>query len=176
VTADTPQRRGDGGVSLALDKVGWPRIRYYNDTFVDVDYAAVDGKTWRIVTAVSTEIVDTSGTSLALDKSGRPRIRYITRGFSPDDPRTLMLASFDGMAWKTEVVASSQNARGATSLALDSKGNPRVTYFDAATCDLVNAARAGTAWTAEPVAPAGSNSGGTASLKLARDGTPRIAF
>lgn len=176
VTEDTPQRRGDGGVSLALDRFGWPRISYYNDTFEDLDYAAFDGKTWRIVTAVSTGIVDTSGTSLALDKSGRPRISYIARGFSPEDPRTVMLASFDGTAWKTEVVDSSRNARGATSLALDSKGNPRITYFDSATGSLMYAARTGTAWTAEPVAPAGSNSGGTASLKLARDGAPRIAF
>ena len=176
VSGAMSERNGGDGISLALDGTGLPRISYYNDKFEDVYYAAFDGKTWTIVDAVPSGTVDTSGTSLALDKSGRPRISYIARGFSPEDPRTVMLASFDGTAWKTEVVDSSRNARGATSLALDSKGNPRITYFDSATGSLMYAARTGTAWTAEPVAPAGSNSGGTASLKLARDGAPRIAF
>ena len=174
------ERNGGDGISLALDGTGLPRISYYNDKFEDVYYAAFDGKTWTIVDAVPSGTVDTSGTSLALDKSGRPRISYVEKsmGYHPN-PRTVMLTSFDGTAWKKEVVDPARNVRGRTSLALDSKGNPRITYFDYENGNLRYAARDGAAWSTEPVAPAGSSHStgwGFASLELTSDGAPRIAF
>jgi hypothetical protein len=155
--------------SLALDSSGRPRISYYDKSRGDLKYASWDGAQWIITT------VDSPGnvgeySSLALDSSGKPRISYYdsTHG-------DLKYASWDGSRWIiTTVDYSKRDSHGRSfwdwdndgdydkgyqnyyhgtgkvgefsSLALDSSGKPRISYYDESNRDLKYASWNGNQW------------------------------
>ena len=173
-TADVAVVGSEGGyTSLALDNSGYPRISYYNATYVspnrNLGYAYWDGTKWNNQTVDRTADVG-EYSSLALDSSGYPRISYYdaTHG-------ALKYASWDGTSWNDQTVDSSGNVGEYTSLALDSSGYPRISYYDVSHGYLKYAAWTGTVWAVSTVDSSG-NVGEYTSLALDSSGYPRISY
>ena len=120
--------RGDQieGINLILYN-DQPRISFYNDTGRQIEYMYLNGTSW------VTEIVATSGSqydSLALDSLGNPRISYCS--ISPQSGYSSLRYAermVDG-TWKWNIVDNSAYYVGEwNSLALDSFGNPYISYI-----------------------------------------------
>ncbi len=154
---------------LELDSADRPHIAYCTD---GLKYASYDGAAWRI------EIVDDpdcTQPALALGGAGQPHIIY--REY--DDAYGhggLKYAWRDGTAWLIETVDS---AGEASSLALDSAGQPRISYTTGNTFDGYNikyARRDGTAWHVEIVSHLGTETPGGTALSLDEVGQPHIIY
>lgn len=110
---------------IVLDEYGRPHISYcttnsYDTFYCDyLKYATFDGLNWQIA------VVDSGGynTSLALDTAGNAHISYGAGG-------ELRYAYFDGTSWQIESVeyTGSEWYNPQTSLALDSLGQPQISY------------------------------------------------
>ena len=180
VTVDTPGAGWD--TSLALDSSGNPHISYYKFSTGALKYAWCAAgcdipDNWTTVT------VDSGGdvgefTSLALDSSNNPRISY----YDSDSVR-LKYAWCDGGCdtpanWNRIPVNSAGAGGQYTSLALDSSGNPRISYYGTtdlkyAWCDVDCATTAN--WNAETVDDA-DNVGWYSSLALDSSDTPHVSY
>lgn len=120
--------RGDQieGINLVLYN-DQPRISFYNDTGRQIEYMYRNNTSW------VTEIVATSGSqfdSLVLDSSGNPQISYCS--ISPQSGYSSLRYAqrmADG-TWKRSIVDNSAYYVGEwNSLALDSFGNPYISYI-----------------------------------------------
>ena len=78
-------------------------------------------------------------------------------------------------AWIITIVDNDGNSGKSTSLALDSSDNPRISYYNAATGNLMFATWDGSAWDLQAVDNAGFG-GIAASLALDWYGNPRIVY
>ena len=171
-TVDNAEEVGKVWTSLALDSSGNPRISYGSG---DLEYAAWNGSSWDLETVDSTGNVGW-GTSLALDSSGSPRISCYdyTNGalkYAAWDP-TLNGGLGD---WAIETVESAGSVGPYTSLALDSSGNPHISYSDYTNYDLKYAAWNGSTWDLQTIDSAGWV-GKYTSLALDSSGSPRISY
>ena len=115
--------------SLALDSKGNPYISYFDDVG-SLGYAHWDGHNWsfiQITLPLAEHEFDYGNamTSIRLDSSDTPRIIYY------DGSENLSYASSNGSFWSTQII---EQIRGTTevhaSLALDSEGNPHISYCD----------------------------------------------
>jgi len=77
--------------------------------------------------------------------------------------------------WSIQTVDSTGNVGTHTSLALDSNGNPHISYCDDGKADLKYASWTGSNWTIQTVDSTG-NVGGSTSLALDSDGNPSICY
>jgi len=131
--------------SLALDSTGKPRISYYDETNRDLKYASWDGTKWVITTVDGTNY-----------KKGTQK------GCNWD--------------WNHNRAASSFIKVGEySSLALDSSGNPRISYYDETNKDLKYASWDGSRWVISTVDSAG-RVGEYSSLELDAAGSARISY
>jgi hypothetical protein len=128
--------------SLAVDSDDRPHISYYGAISKALKYAAYDGVTWQIETVDDTDDVG-HFTSLALDSNDRPHIGYINAS-----SKLVRYANLESSAWFSETVYAgidrpvlytllaldaadnTGNVGPHTSLALDSSGQPHISYYD----------------------------------------------
>lgn len=112
--------------------------------------------------------------SIALDLNGNPNIAY-----SDFSNQNFKYASWTGSEWKIQVVDSTGNAgtffSSAPSLALDSKGNPHISYSGDENANLKYASWTGSAWSIQTVDTQGYL-GGYTSLKLDSFDKPHICY
>jgi hypothetical protein len=118
---------------LALDSNGNPHITYFDYTNMKVKYASNTGSGWKIQTIGPTEW-KCYFTSLALDSNGNPHVAYqetvttYSASLHPIYHASLKYAEWMGNEWNIQGVGLSIGY--GLSLALDSKGNPYISYFD----------------------------------------------
>ena len=139
-TVDSEGEAYSGYTSLVLDASGYPHISYYDGTSDDLKYAHQDPAGWHIDTVDSEGDVGTYS-SLGLDGSGHPHISYYYCGTSVDYGRCtvgdLKYAHRDASGWHIETVDSEgEVGRYATSLALDEREHPHISYHDNTWGDL----------------------------------------
>ncbi len=164
--------------SLALDSSGRPRISYHDSVNMALKYAAWNGSIW-VIETVDTGMMLGQYTSLALDSSDKPRISYYGDMTTPG----LKYAAWNGSTWNTETVDGGMLGGSAgqyTSLALDSSGKARISYYDG---DLINpglkfAAWNGFTWDIETVDSEmmGGPGGQFTSLALDSSDKPHISY
>jgi hypothetical protein len=170
--------------SLVLDKQGNPHISYKHWGNGDLKYAhklkSQNEGWWSVV-------VDSAGdvgwyTSLALDTQGNPHISYYdtTNG---DLKYAEKIGSGgncgpNGDDWSCETVDSAGDVGDSTSLALDTQGNPHISYWDRTNGDLKYAHKLKSqneGWWSVVVDSAG-DVGWYSSLVLDGTGYPHISY
>jgi parallel beta-helix repeat protein/putative cofactor-binding repeat protein len=112
--------------------------------------------------------------SIALDSNGNPHIAY-----SDTSNWNLKYASWSGSEWAIQLVDSLERVTTFTSmapsLAIDSNGNPHISYIDDENANLKYASWTGSAWSIQTVDSQG-NMGGYTSLKLDSFDKPHICY
>jgi len=157
--------------SIALDSGGVPHISYYDQTHFCLKYASPSGGYW------STELVDQGnvGAYNSLAISGNvPHISYTSYDPIQQIVNGVKYAYWNGTGWTTQFVQAASNVGEYTSLAVDSLGRPRISYFDRGAGALKYAAYDGSAWNIQTVDT--GETGLYTSLKLDSSGNPRIAY
>jgi hypothetical protein len=171
--------------SIQLDASGNPHVTYFQLTHMSgnkvgngngqrLKYAYSDGTTWFTKTVALRPRQGLFNT-LIIDTANVPHVAFAQSGH-------LQYATWDGSAWQDEDVDStsvSDEAAGlGLSLALDSAGDPQLTYFDATKRTLKYAYRKAGVWKTEVV----EDLSGTprypdsTSLKLDAKNQPRVAY
>jgi len=150
--------------SLALDSSGNPRISYYDQANADLKYAAFDGNTWVISTV--------DGSSRAKDSIWNLKHTYK----DADSSGKWKEHRWDD-DWFRGDKSYTKNYKVGTysSLALDSSGNPRISYYDQTNKDLKYAASDGTKWVISTV-DSSRSVGEYSSLSLDSSGNPWISY
>jgi PKD repeat protein len=144
--------------SLALDSADRPHVSYYDWGNTCLKYARWDGAAWQIESLDCEGIVGWE-THIVLDGDDYPHISYTKAvGMSQKD---LRYAHWDGAQWIVETIEAGSDSRvgGDNSLALDSAGQPHVSYNDSGPgadpyC-LKHAVRVGGTWQIETVEDGG---------------------
>jgi hypothetical protein len=155
--------------SIELDSAGNPHISYahFDGGTNSLKYASRTGFVWtnETVPFASGTAPATMDTSLALDTSNRPHIASLnTSG--------VWYAYFNGASWSMVLVDNPGNV-DYVSIALDSAGNPGISYYDVNQDMLKYAFRRGSTWTVENVSMGG---GMYNSLAMDSAGNPRISY
>jgi len=120
--------RGFYGTSISVGSNNYPRVIYGESAVIDgavtnssvVRYAEWNGQNWSIQTVYPN--VDSFG-NLALDSNGYPHFTYLVEA-------SLRYASWDGSTWNTQIVDSNTSISDSSFVALDSHGNPHVSYYE----------------------------------------------
>ncbi len=169
----TVTNNGGAYTSLALDASNYPYISYQQTTQERVQLTYWDGSSWKIENASSSW---TGGlyTSLALDSQGRPHISFYYRSEVPPADRRLNYARRDPL-WGVEVVDGQWEAGQYSSLALDSQGQPHISYYNADKRTLNHARWTGAQWERQVVDDNG-DVGRYTSLALDSLDRPHISY
>ena len=167
--------------SIQLDSHDHPRISYYlyhsasGTNLLHLKYAYFDGNQWYIQT-VDRRFDTGKFNSLALDAAGNPHIAYTHVGLGD-----LLYAYWDGKSWKFSDADSRRKHNSyvgiGNSIAVDSKGNPHIAYFDASRETVKYAYWDGKTWTTEVVRSLSSRSElDHVSIQVDANDRPHIAF
>jgi hypothetical protein len=143
-TVDSTEKTGRY-TSLVLDTNDHPCIAYYDVSHQDLKFACDKGSGWVV------ETVDTPGdvgrwASLALDKTGFAHISYYKFDSTNPSNSQLKYAHETAIGWQFEVVDSSGDIGGYTSIALDNADHPHISYYDWTNGDLRYAYKDGDGW------------------------------
>jgi hypothetical protein len=152
-----------GVQSLALDSSNNPHVVFFDAK--GLEYAIRIGSTWTI--QVIAEI--NGGTaSLVLDSNGNPNILFQEYYDESYEYGPLEYASLNGLTWNIQVFE--QGTGG--SLALDSKGNPYISYME--NNSLMLSSWLGNSWSNQTIIQ--NITGGSTSLALDSNGNPHICY
>ncbi|MGW8250462.1 MAG: hypothetical protein ACWGO1_07450, partial [Anaerolineales bacterium] len=108
--------------SLALDATDLPHISYYDEHNGDLKYAFKDAAGWHIHSLTD---AGAGATSLGVNSSGYAQISYWYAS-------SLHYAFQDASGWHFEQADAALNTGQRSSLALDSSGDPHISYLDKA--------------------------------------------
>ncbi|HEY4674980.1 MAG TPA: Ig-like domain-containing protein [Candidatus Bathyarchaeia archaeon] len=145
-TVDSDWRVGEY-TSLALDSNDNPHISYYAYTneseqfgyrYGELKYAKWTGTTWDIRTVVPAGYAIGTN-SLALDANDNPHINYQAEMYDSATKKYINILKYitwTGSAWETQIVDSNEGVGSFSSLALDSNGNPSISYYDSTNGNL----------------------------------------
>jgi hypothetical protein len=164
--------------SIALDSSGRPHISYYYVSAEDLKYARWTGSEWLIQTVDSTGGVG-QYTSIAVDGSNHPHISYYD--FSNTALKYACDKNGDGDFLDLGEVVTVDDAVVVgeySSLALNSSGYPRISYYDSGNDDLKYAYWTGTTatgWSVHTLACAG-NVGKYTSLAVDTNGCLHVSY
>ncbi len=112
------------GISMALDRSGFPHVLYTNSN--GLRYAAKTANSWQIETAYAGKV---RSISLAMNASGVPEIAYGKRETCSDGRYGEVRFARKTVGWEYEAVAH-QLCGGSVSLALNLTGGPSIVYAD----------------------------------------------
>jgi len=169
--------------SIALDSSDNPHISYLDNTNVALKYARWNGNSWEIQT-VDTEGNVSGYSSMVLDSSGNPHISYRTyirsvlvdliTGKPSWEEGNLKYTRWTGSSWAIQTVDSEEYVDLGLymSMALDSSGNPHMSYYDDTNNCLKYAQWTGSSWEIQTVEGGG---GSYSSLVLDSSGNPHIS-
>ncbi|PIE70376.1 MAG: hypothetical protein CSA22_07940 [Deltaproteobacteria bacterium] len=154
--------------SLVLDTSGNPHISYTGNNMADLRYAAYSGSAWTLGILVSGSEYTFCFTSLSLD-GNQPHITYT-------DGKFFKHINQKQTVWYTDIIDMAVfPGRSSTSLSLDSRGYPHISYYDNIYEDLLYAFFDGNRWTRETVDAEG-NVGQVSSLALDAADHPHISY
>jgi len=161
--------------SLALDSGGNPHISYYDQGKSNLNYASWDGTKWIKQPVDGTNANVGLYTSLALDSGGNPHISY----YDADNGHlkyAVWAWDFNTWKWEIQTADSSNNVGSYTSLALDSVGDPHISYEDYGSGHLKYAIWDENAWTTQTV-DSNNSVGSYTSLALdSHNYSPHISY
>jgi len=163
--------------SLVFDPAGTPHIAYRDGSLaVDLKYATKNGNDW-----VISEIDGNNAgyeVSLALDSGGLPHVAYRTGDHYPN----LKYSELDAAGiWTTATKIDDgggifSSTGYSPSLALDSVGNPHISYYDKTHKALMYASWDGIGWKTEPVVHGVGDAGEHSSLAIGTNNQPFISY
>ncbi|MCK5291236.1 MAG: hypothetical protein KAR39_04360 [Thermoplasmata archaeon] len=164
-----------GTASIAIDASDHPHISYYDNSDESLRYKFWDGSKWNV------EIVDgpiPGGKytfSMALDSNGLPHIGYCATEEYGGHGR-IHYAKWDGTSWSIEVPDTNTRActQLPTSIALDSRDFPHISYFDVTNEDRKYAGWDGRSWILDTVDTRLVGEG--SSIAIDSDDNPHIAY
>jgi hypothetical protein len=160
--------------SLALDSANIPHISYDDKTTGNLKHAYKFGGSW-VIETVDDSINGVYQSSLKII-SGNPRISYSGCNTTPTIQCQLKYAEWLGIGggWHIQTVDNILTQRN--SLALDSTGNPRISYYDNNNHTLMYAARnLSGSWAKQTVDNVGDVGYGN-SIAIGTDGYPIISY
>lgn len=169
-----------GANSITLDNLGRPHISYTKSIsgHSNIRYAYFDGSVWQIEDAIA-DGTDNFHSSLALDSAGYPHISYTSwEVLGTMNNLYLKYAYKDGSGWHIEnaetVYSGLTNYASSLqgSLALDSSGNPHISYTNPINLNLRYAYKNSSGWHFEDVEYLGSDP----SLELDSSNNPHIIY
>lgn len=141
-----PPPTGDYG-NLVVDSKGYLHSIFTQHHFVSsgnktilstILYASWNGTAWNTQTVVSD--IRLNSMSLALDSHDYPHISYVDSSYNPErgDEYFLRYASWTGTAWNIRTLNLNRSSYGPIYLALDSSGNPYISYRQATTSQVIS--------------------------------------
>jgi PKD repeat protein len=137
----------DTPTALALDGSGNPHIAYWDNNTYRIYYASSDGSSWDLSYVAWTNVWG-GWPSLALDSSGDPHISFFIGSATGS---SAVQYSTNSGSWVTRTVDYVNLTAGLsggyhTSIALDSSGNPHISYYDGGDGDLKYSWYDGSGW------------------------------
>ncbi len=165
--------------SLALDDSNDPYIAYYNDSIDGLRFAEKTSSGWDKDTVEQfvegNNLYPGSYSSLAVSSSGKPYISYYEYDLSLEEGY-LKYATLTSGSWVKEYVdkEGGDDVGQYTSIALNSDGNPGISYYDAEKQNLMYARRSGGSWSRE-IVDSTDDTGLWTSLVYAGN-SPRIGY
>lgn len=162
--------------SLVLDSANNPHVSFVNVNRA-VCYASRINGAWQVqVVSDLSQSLFSSYPSLVLDSTGKPCVAFQEQYSSYGEySSNFMLARFDGTNWiRTSIEYSADSIIGVSgiSLALDSTGNPHVSYIRDG--NLVYAVWSGNGWVKSTLASGGVS--GDTRLALDSGDNPHISY
>jgi hypothetical protein len=163
-----------GPLDVAIDQNDMPHINYHNHTYEDQVHLYLTLGGW-IEDRIMDKGHDGWDNSITIDENNNPHTSTIDpSGFG--SVVGVEYAYFNGSIWQVEAIGSGPIMyANTTSIALDTKGNPHITYYNDSAEDLMYAVRDMGNWIISVVDSAG-DVGRFSSLVLDALDVPRISY
>ncbi|MCP4228586.1 MAG: T9SS type A sorting domain-containing protein [bacterium] len=177
MTADNYERQTGAWPCLELDSIDNPHIVYGRGEFGDdfgyeMGYAYYNFYSAHPKWSAATIIEGTKRYSFALDDDDIPHITFRNSG---DPHYSVRYAYWDGSAWDISIPDPYVYNYGNSSIAIDSKGNPHISYYEASGSNLKYCYWNGSTWIISTVDSKG-DCGFFSSLELSSNDRPHISY
>jgi hypothetical protein len=159
--------------SLVLDSVDNPHIvfSYSNNTSIEMRYAKFAGGSWHFETI---DYPSVGVYSFAMDSNDNPHVAYISRSTGTGWTYELRYATLDNGSWTVESVEIG-DIGAFISIAVDTVGNPHISYYRYINDDLRYASRINGIWYITTV-DSTEDVGAGNSLALDANDNPHISY